>query len=77
MGNKVTDYLITIFPNINSAETRANRCPRSIAHQTACLAVELYRENPVVSMKQSSAAQNLVPFSPPGSNHLNKGSGLR
>jgi hypothetical protein len=43
-------YPITIFLNLDSAETYADRCPKSIAPQTVCFAVHLRQNEPVVRM---------------------------
>lgn len=42
-------YPLTVFVNIDSAETYAEICPPSIAKQTVCFAVRLKDGNPVVT----------------------------
>ena len=43
-------YPLTIFLNIDSSSTHADRCPKSIAGQTVCFAVRLCEQKPVVVM---------------------------
>jgi hypothetical protein len=47
MKNKLK-YPLTIFINIDSEETHADLCPKSIAGQTACFSVNLEDGKPVV-----------------------------
>jgi len=43
-------YPITIFLNIDSSKTYAERCPANIAKQTACFSVRLKNGEPLVLM---------------------------
>jgi hypothetical protein len=45
---EVLDYPLTVFVNIDSADTHAELCPESIAAQTVCVAVRLEGRNPII-----------------------------
>lgn len=45
-------YPLTIFLNVDSTETHAERCPARLARQTVCFAVRLDEQTPVVSMER-------------------------
>lgn len=49
-------YPITIFLNIDSAETHAQHCPARIGAQTVCFAVRLHDMEPNVVMERCAAA---------------------
>lgn len=42
------NYPLTVFVNVDSANTHAELCPGSIAAQTVCIAVRLEDGNPVI-----------------------------
>ena len=45
---KALNYPLTVFTNVDSEQTHAALCPKSIADQTACFAVRLEDGKPVV-----------------------------
>lgn len=46
------DYPLTIFVNVDSADTHAELCPGSIAAQTVCAAVRLEDGIPIVRAQE-------------------------
>ena len=59
---KALKYPLTVFINIDSKETHANLCPKSIADQTVCFAVRLHDGKPVVKAEQPRSGQRNVFF---------------
>lgn len=49
---KVLKYPLTVFINVDSANTHVAMCPKSIAEQTLCFAVWLHDGKPIVKMEQ-------------------------
>ena len=45
-------YPLTIFLNIGAAQSYAERCPKRIAAQTVCFAVQLRQDVPVISLER-------------------------
>ena len=45
---KALKYPLTIFVNVDSEQTHADLCPKSIAEQTVCFAVRLEDRKPIV-----------------------------
>lgn len=46
------NYPLTVFVNIDSANTHADLCPNSIAAQTVCVAVRLEDDTPVIRAQE-------------------------
>lgn len=53
---KVLKYPLTVFINVDSEETHAPLCPKSIADQTVCFAVWLHDGKPVVKGEEHGAS---------------------
>ncbi|HET6843544.1 MAG TPA: hypothetical protein VFK06_17965 [Candidatus Angelobacter sp.] len=57
---KVLKYPLTVFINVDSDETHAVLCPKSIAGQTACFAVRLIGKRAVVKVERPVLAVEKV-----------------
>lgn len=54
---RILKYPLTVFINVDTEETRAALCPRSIAEQTVCFAVRLNEGKPVVKAERPTRAR--------------------
>jgi hypothetical protein len=54
---EILKYPLTVFINVDTAETRAELCPKSIAGQTVCFAVRLQEGRPVVKTERPSISR--------------------
>ena len=49
---RILKHPLTVFINVDTEETRAALCPRSIAGQTVCFAVRLHKGKPTVKAER-------------------------